>query len=148
MRSVQLDDFGKLFTKYGDAANNFWTKYITPHWGKWLTGGAIAWYLIDPEGFMDTAGNLTEEGIKRLTQAAGEVAATAISGMSKGIEQAMEKVGTESAKAVKRTIGNFFTSWTAFCGGIVILLGVGLALPFTRYFILKPLAFLFHKPKP
>ncbi|MDR0706203.1 MAG: hypothetical protein LBF88_14615 [Planctomycetaceae bacterium] len=148
MRAVQLEDFGKLFTKYGDAANNFWMKYITPHWGKWLTGGALAWYLLDPQGFMDTVGNLTEEGIKRLTQAAGDVAATAISGVSKGIEQAMEKVGTESAKAVKRTVGNFLTSWTAFFGGIVILFGVCLVLPFTRYFMFKPFAFLFRKPKP
>jgi hypothetical protein len=148
MRAVQLNDFGKLFTKYGDAANNFWTKYITPHWSKWLAGGVLAWYLLDPEGFMDTVGNLTEEGIKRLTQAAGDVVATAISGVSKGVEQAMEKIGTESAEAVKRTVGNFFTSWTAFCGGVVILFGVCLVLPFTRYFILKLVAFLFRKPNP
>jgi hypothetical protein len=91
MRAVQLDDFGKLFTKYGDAANNFWTKYVTPHWSKWMAGGVLAWYLLDPDGFMDTAGNLTEEGIKRLKQAAGDAIATVISDISKGSEQAIEK---------------------------------------------------------
>jgi hypothetical protein len=147
MKAVSLADYGKLFTKYGDAANNFWTKYVTPHWEKWLAGGALAWYLIDPDGFMDTVGNLTEEGLKRLTQCAGDVAATAIAGISKGVEHAAEKVGTASIDAVKRTAGNFFTSWTTCIGGIVILFIIACCLPFTRYFILKPFKFLLKKPR-
>jgi hypothetical protein len=146
MKAVSLTDYGKLFIKYGDAANNFWTKYVTPHWEKWLIGGVLAWYLIDPEGFMDIAGNMTEEGVKRLTQCIGDIAATAITGISKGVEHTVEKVGTASMDAVKRTVGNFFTSWTACVGGVVILFVIACCLPFTRYFILKPFKFLFKKP--
>ncbi|MDR2116902.1 MAG: hypothetical protein LBP87_11040 [Planctomycetaceae bacterium] len=147
IRTVSLVDYGKLFTKYGDAANNFWSKYVTPHWEKWLIGGALAWYLIDPEGFMDTVGNLTEEGLKRLTQCAGDIAAKAISGISKGVEQAVEKVGVASVEAVKRTAGNFFTSWTAFVGYVVVAFFIACCLPFTRFYILKPIKFLLKKPR-
>ena len=53
---------------------------MTPHWGKWLTGGALTAYLLAPEEFMDTAGNLTEGGFKKLTEMVGGATAAAIRG--------------------------------------------------------------------
>jgi len=147
-RAVTTADFGRLFTKYGERAQTFWTKYVTPHWGKWLGGGALAWYLLDPEGFMDTAGALTEEGLKRLTQCVGDVAAVAISGVSKGLEHAAEATGNAAIEAVKRFIKTVIFSLSGFIGSVLIILGIAVALPFTRYYVLKPFRFLFHKPKP
>jgi hypothetical protein len=141
MRAVTLADYGTLFTKYGDAANTFWTKYVVPHWGKWLIGGALAWYLLDPEGFMDTAGNLTQEGLKRLTECVGDAATVVIKGVSEGVGNAVEKV-------VKTSAESFFTSWKGFASLIAILFVIAIVLPFTRFYILKPFAFLLKKPKP
>jgi hypothetical protein len=150
MKTVTTADFGKLFTKYGDSAHHFWTKYVMPHWEKWLVGGALAWYLIDPEGFMDTAGMLTQEGVKRLTQCAGDITAKVIEGVSQGVEHAIEKVADASGNAVIRTgsavVASFFTGFKGIAALVFIILIIGLALPYTRYFLLKPFAFLFKKP--
>jgi hypothetical protein len=144
MRAVQLDDFGKLFTQHGDAAYAFWTKNVVPHWKLWLGGtvggGAVAWYLLDPQGFMDTAGNLTEEGFRRLTQFTGDVAAAIIRGAVEGAKTAVEKVAVATRES-------FFTSWSGVTVFILLVVGVVLALPFTRYFALRPFRFLLRKPK-
>jgi hypothetical protein len=151
MRAVTLNDYGKLFTKYGDNAKTFWDKYVVPHWGKWLVGGALAWYLIDPEGFMDNAGNLTKAGLERLTQCVGDVAAIAIEGVSKGAEKAIEKIATSTGDAVERigkaTLYSFFTSIKGIAALIVILFGVAVALPFTRFYVFGWFAFLLRKPR-
>jgi len=150
MRQATLQDFGRLFTTHGDAAHTFWTRYVVPHWNSWLIGGAagcaLAWYLIDPEGFMDTAGNLTEEGFKRLGEVAGHAAAGLIKGISEGATTAAEKIGDAATESMRKAASTMFFSWSGFVGSIVILFGIACCIPFTRYYVLRPFRFLFRSP--
>jgi len=86
-RVVTLADYSRVIDRYGEASVKFWNTYVSPHWGKWLTTGALAAYLYDPEGFQDAVGNLTEEGFRRLTALAGDVTASAIRGVGVGAGQ-------------------------------------------------------------
>ncbi|MCA9174739.1 MAG: hypothetical protein KDB14_09675 [Planctomycetales bacterium] len=92
-RGVTVADFGRLLSRQGEAGWKFWSTYVTPHWGKWLTGGALAALLIAPEEFMDTTGKITEGGIKRLTELVGTTAAAAIRGVAEGGGAAATQIG-------------------------------------------------------
>lgn len=139
MRAVQMGDFGQLFVKHGRAAERFWSEYVGPHWKAWLAGGALAWYLLDPEGFMDTAGRLTEEGFKRLTEALGEVLAIAIRGVGSG---AKEAIGT-SGEAILET---YLSDWRGLAALAATLLLLGFVFARTRYYLLGPLRWLRRPP--
>lgn len=53
-------------TEHG--AGIFWKTYVQPHPEPWLAGGLLATYLIRPEWFHDSAGRLTEQGSRQLTE--------------------------------------------------------------------------------
>lgn len=125
-RAVTLADFGRAVTRHGDATIRFWDTYVKPHWGKWLTGGALAAYLADPDYFQDAAGNLTEAGFKRLTGLVGEVAAGAIRGIGEGGGEAVRSAWTA-------LVETFFTGPNriySFVG--VLLFGAAILLRFRR----------------
>ncbi len=83
---------GELIAELWRAFNDrFWDGRLEPcpmffprstTYGRWIglftASGALAAYLINPEYFQDRAGDLTEAGLKHLTEFVGEVAASAI----------------------------------------------------------------------
>lgn len=139
MRAATMADFGQLFVRHGRAAERFWTRYVAAHWQAWLAGGALGWYLLDPEGFMDTAGELSEEGFKRLTQAVGDATAIAIRGIGSGAGEAVRKTG----EALRET---YFSGWhgLAALAGTLVLLAV--MFRWTRYYLLWPVRWLMRPP--
>ncbi|MCS6907719.1 MAG: hypothetical protein RML93_07550 [Anaerolineales bacterium] len=143
-RAVTVADFGKVLTRMGDAAWKFWQQYVLPHWKIWLASGALAAYLVNPEYFQDLAGNLTEEGFRRLTEFAGEVAARAIRGVGQGSGPAVEKVNSaiwetyfNGIKGIYAAVG---TAVVAFC--ILLLL-----FPRLRIWLWRPFQWLRQVPK-
>lgn len=91
-KAVTLADFGGVMTRFGEAAWNFWKRYVEPHWPLWVGSGALAAYLANPEFFQDAVGNLTKAGFKLLTEFVGEVAASAIRGLGEGTASATDRV--------------------------------------------------------
>lgn len=125
-RAVTVADFGRAIARHGEATIKFWDRYVQPHWGKWLTGGAIATYLVNPEGFQDAAGNLTEAGFHRLTELVGEVAAGAIRGTGQGAGEAARSVSSA-------VIETFFSGPNRIYSIVgVVFIGMALLLRFRR----------------
>lgn len=129
-KSVTVADFGRLLNKHGDAGWAFWSRYVRPHWGKWLAGGAVTAYLLAPEEFMDATGELTEQGAKKLTELVGAASAAVIRGVGAGSGKAAGEVG----RAVWET---YFGGWQ----GVLALLGtivfLAIVLPRPRRFLMS-----------
>jgi len=113
LRPVTLADFGKSLVNGGDRTWNFVTKKILPHWDRWLIGGALAAFVIDPDGFIDAAGELTERGVKRLTELVGQEASHAILGIGQGSGKAISKI-------VDAIFETYFANWRT---GVAALIG-------------------------
>ena len=116
-RAVSVADFGRLLSRNGEAGWRFWSTYVTPHWGKWLAGGALTAYLIAPEQFMDGAGKMTKGGVKKLTELVGATAAAAISGVAEGSEAAAGTIG----RAIRDSYLNGWQGVVAVLGTVVLL---------------------------
>lgn len=140
MRAATMADFGQLFVRHGPAAERFWTRYVASHWKAWLAGGALGWYLLDPDGFMNTAGELSEEGFKRLTQATGDATAIAIRGIGSGAGEAVRKTG----EALRET---YFSNWNGLAALAGTLLLLAVTLRGTRYYLLWPVRWLMRRPR-
>jgi hypothetical protein len=125
-QAVTLADYSRAIERYGEAAVRFWDTYVSPHWGKWISTGALAAYLYDPEGFQDAVGNLTEEGFRRLMVLTGEVAAGAIRGVGSGAGQATNNI--------RDAFVNTFFRWPSSVYSIVgiLLIGSAFMLRFRR----------------
>ncbi|NQW48684.1 MAG: hypothetical protein HQ464_13065 [Planctomycetes bacterium] len=125
-KAVTVADFGRAVARHGDATIRFWDTYVKPHWGKWLAGGAITAYLVDPQSFQDAAGNLTEAGFRSLTVLVGDVTAAAIRGVGQG--------GGDAAHSVWNAIfDTFFTGPNRFYSIVgVLFIGMALILRFRR----------------
>ena len=121
-RAVTVADFGRAVTRHGDATLRFWDSYVKPHWGKWLTGGAIAAYLADPDGFQDAAGNLTEEGFRSLTAIVGEVSAAAIRGAGQGAGDATRSIWEAIVETFFVGPNRIFSLVALLCFGMVMAL--------------------------
>ena len=80
MRAVVLDDIGSFFQKTGEAGKKFWEKSVRPHWKLWLGGTALAAILLAPEEFLDSAGELTKEGFKKVVSFGGDMLGNALAG--------------------------------------------------------------------
>ncbi len=124
VRSITLRDFGKLMIDQGKPAQQFWEKYVRPHWKTWMAGGAMAAYLADPETFMDIAGNLTEAGSQRLTALLGAATARVITGITAGTQQSIDSVSKSLVDAGRDTLGGLLVS------GLIML--TALSLTFYR----------------
>ena len=127
-RAATVADFGRLLNQHGDAGWTFWTRYVQPHWGKWLTGGAITAYLLAPEEFMDATGELTEQGAKKLTELVGAASAAVIRGVGAGSGNAASEVGN----AVWDT---YFGGWQGILALIGTLALLTIVLPRPRRFV-------------
>lgn len=138
-RAPTVADFGRLMTAYGSSANAFWNRYVMPHWKAWAASGALAWYLIDPDGFMDKAGGLTEEGCRRLTELAGAVTARAIRGTAEGSGSAIDDVARAAADS-------YFNGWRGALSLIGTVCVLAVVFPRTRRLVLRPFRWLFSVP--
>jgi hypothetical protein len=134
-RVVSLADFGRVMTRGGDASWSFWRTYVQPHWKVWLTSGALAAYLANPEAFQDAAGRLTESGFRRLTELAGEVTAAAIRGMGRGSANVVDRV----AESFHDTFWSGAKSRSALIGAAILLVAVSLSFRGVRSRVLRAL---------
>jgi len=113
LRPATVADLGKLLVEGGEGSWKFVSTKILPHWDKWLVGGALAAFLIDPEGFINVTGDLTEADTRRLTELVGEALSRAITGVAQGSGDATQKIGgaiwtsyfTEWRKGLAAAIG-------------------------------------------
>ena len=122
-RAVTVADFGYALTKYGDASWKFWKTYVQPHWKAWASSGALSAYLINPEYFQDRAGDLTEAGLKHLTEFVGEVIASAIRGTGMGSGKAIEHmVDAANETFIRSNLGLYPVIGTIIFLGCISLL--------------------------
>lgn len=139
-RVPTLTDFGKAMTRFGAGSKKFWDTTIRPHWKIWLASGALTAYILDPEGFQNATGELTEAGFQALTQLAGEAAAGAIRGVGEGSGAAAEAI----TQSLRETI---FASPYSIAGVVAFLLLMSLFFKRVRYYALAPFRWLNRSPR-
>lgn len=135
-RPVTLADFGRVMTEEGEASWKFWKTYITPHWKRWQTSGALALFLTNPEKFQNALGELTEYGFTEIGRLAANTAAAAIRGVGKGVGELAEQT-VQTTYQVPQHYPLAAAS---------LLLGVLLYFRRTRYYVLWPLRWLHQTP--
>ena len=140
-----LARLGELMADGSERSAKFYGKYVRGNEGKWLAGGALVFWMANPDAVQDAAGNLTETGFKKLSQLGGEVLASSLRGIAEGSKDAGRKL-------VGVTLEHYFSgpdAWAAWLGLGFFAYAVGVALPVTRRIFLKPLYFLMrprHSP--
>lgn len=137
MRVVTVADFGRTMSQGGKASWQFYQNYVRPNWKVWLAGTALAAYIIDPDGFQDAAGRITEKGIENAEKFGGKVLSAALQGAAKGGKQAVDEVFNTSTQ--------YFRDWEAWVGLAALVLVVSL-IPRLRFFVLWPVRWLCKKP--
>jgi hypothetical protein len=139
-RAVTLSDFSRTIGKMGQGGLDFFNKTIKPNWKVWTTSGLLAWWVLDPEGFQDTAGTITHEGAKRIAELAGEVVSSTVSGTIEGSGQAVANIGS-------RTWSAFLEQGTAGIIGILLALALAsLGFRRVRYYAMAPVRWLNRSP--
>jgi hypothetical protein len=139
-KTITLSDFTATIGKWGGASVDFFNNKIMPNWKVLAGSGVVAWWILDPGDFQDTAGNITEEGIKRITLLAGEVAARGMEGAIKGTGEGM-KIVTENVWTSFKDQGTYGVV------GVIVLLAFGsLAFRRVRYYVLAPFRWLNKSP--
>lgn len=139
-RAINLADFSATIVKMGQGGLDFFNSTIKPNWKVWVGSGLLTWWIIDPEGFQDTSGHLIEEGISRISQLAGEVAAKAAEGAIEGSGQAVANIG-------ERTWSGFKEQGLIGILGVLTLLVIGsLFFRRIRYYAFKPFRWLNRTP--
>ncbi len=138
LREIALNDFGRVMVDHGQAAHRFWVRYVTPHWKAWLASGALAAYLVAPETFMNTLGDLTEEGSRRLTALAGPIAAAAIRGATDGAQETIDQIGGAARDALLHRWGGVAALVVASALTLVLLRALAPGLKPCRGFPRSP----------
>lgn len=140
MRKITLADYTSTVAKMGDGGVEFFNKVIQPNWKLWVGTGLFTWWVIDPDGFQDTSGQLVEEGISRIQQLAGEVAASAALGVIDGSGKAVANIS-------EKTWEGFKSQGIAGILGVFVLLLLGsLFFKRVRYYALTPVRWLNREP--
>lgn len=138
-----LARFGELIGDASERFVTFYARYICGNEAKWAAGGALAWWLADPDSFQDALGELTEAGFKKAAELGGEALASALRGIAEG--------GKEAGKQVVGAAVEGFLSgpyaWAAWLALLVFVYLAGLALPGTRHLFLLPFRSLFRAPR-
>ena len=128
-RPLTVGDFGDFFHTLGDRGHHFWKHYVRPHWKLWLGGMALGAVLFAPEEFLDSIGNLTHEGLRKVTAFGGKVLGDALAGVARGLVEGtgggVRRVLDETLEAMRRT---FFTSLSGVVSACLIVLAVILVL--------------------
>ena len=138
-----LQRFAEVMRTNAGGAWKFWQQYIAPHPKKWIAGGALAAYLANPEFFHDAAGNLTEEGARRVTEIIGDAVRGGLKGAAQGGQNAMHEIWQEFVAHYLHGPG----AWMSWVGLGLVCWIVGILLPRTRRWFFAPVAWLFRKPK-
>lgn len=136
-----LARLGELLSEGSSGSVKFYQSYIRGNEGKWASGGALAWWLADPDSFQDAAGKLTEAGFKKLADLGGEVFASGLRGISEGSKDAAGKVATALTDGYLKGPH----AWAAWFGLLLFVYLIGLALPLTRSLFLKPFQLLLRR---
>lgn len=140
---TSLARFGELLGDTSDRFVTFYGRYIRGNEGKWAAGGALTWWLTDPDSFQDAVGGLTEAGFKNASELGGEVLASALRGIAEGGKKAGKEVFTA-------TVEGFFSGsyvWAAWLALLVFVYLAGLAMPVSRHLFLLPVRTLFRAPR-
>ena len=140
-RAVTLADFTETISKMGKGGLDFFNNTIKPNWKVWAGSGLAAWWILDPEGFQNTAGELTHEGARLIAELAGEITASAVSGTVEGSGKAVADIGA-------RTWSAFREQGFAGVVGVLLVLALGsLAFGRVRYYALAPFRWLNKTPE-
>lgn len=140
-KSITLTDFTATVGKLGEAGADFFSRKIMPNWKVLAGSGVVAWWILDPEGFQDTAGDLTEEGIRRVTLLAGEVAARSMEGAIRGTGEGLKSISTNVWSGFQ-DLGMYGVV------GIILLIAFGsLAFRRIRYYAFMPFRWLNRSPE-
>lgn len=140
-RAVTLADFTETISKMGKGGLDFFNNTIKPNWKVWAGSGLAAWWILDPEGFQNTAGELTHEGARRIAELAGEITASAVTGTVEGSGNAVADIGA-------RTWSAFREQGFAGVVGVLLVLALGsLAFGRVRYYALAPFRWLNKTPE-
>lgn len=140
-RAITLADFTETISKMGKGGLDFFNNTIMPHWKVWAGSGLLAWWILDPQSFQDTAGELTHEGSKRIAELVGEITASAVSGTVEGSGNAVAAIGSRTWSAFREQ---------GFAGiiGVLLVLALGsLAFGRVRYYALAPFRWLNKTPE-
>ena len=133
-----LARFGELMGEPSGRFGTFYERYMRGHEGKWLAGGALSLWLIDPDSFQDATGKLTEQGFRKLTSLMGEASAAAIRGIGEGSKEAAKK----NIEAFRDSFLHGPHAWAAWVGFAFFLYAAGILLPATRRLFLFPFRWL------
>lgn len=139
---TSLARFSELMRAGEGGAWTFWRHYVTPYWKKWAVAGTLAAYLANPELFHNAAGEVTEEGARRLSEALGVIVTSALTGSGEG----GSKTAQEIWLAFKKHFLSGPSAWGAWLGLGLVIWFVGTLLPRTRRICLAPLTWLLRKP--
>lgn len=138
-----LARFGELIGDTSERFVTFYARYIRGNEKKWAAGGALVWWLADPDSFQNALGELTEAGFKKAAALGGEALASALRGIAEGGKEAGKQV-------VTATVEGFLSgpyAWAAWLALLVFFYLAGLALPISRRLFLLPVRALFRVPR-
>lgn len=120
LRPAALDDLGTFLYQQEGRGYHFWTTYVRPHWKLWLGGGALTAILLAPDEYLDSAGDLTQEGLRKVIKFGGETLGSAIAGVAQGMGEAAVATVKHSVTGVASA---FFTSAWGVTTVLLIALG-------------------------
>ncbi len=132
-RAITFQDFVSTVVKYKDPAWDFIQTYIRPHWKMLAGSGLVAAFLLEPDLFIDTAGQLTKHALQEFSRLGIEVSAAVAEGTADGIRQGV-RTSTE------RLFDGFDLYTIIGISGLFI--GIGLFFKRTRYYIAWPFRWL------
>ena len=130
-----LARLGELLSDGSERFADFYTRYIRGNEGKWVAGGALTWWLTDPDSFQDATGQITKAGFQKLTELAGHATASALTGIAEGGKEAGREIVAEVTKGFFE--GSY--AWAAWLALAVFIYAGGLFLPATRALFFRPL---------
>ena len=136
-----LARLGELLSESSGRFEKFYERYVRGNEGEWAAGGALAWWLADPDSFQDAAGRFTEAGTRKLTELVGALGAATLTGVAEGSTEAARQVGNA-------LVHGYFTgayAWAAWVGLVLFVYLIGIALRLTRPLFLAPIFFLFRR---
>ena len=140
-RTITLADFSATISKMGRGGVNFFNQTIRPHWKTWIGSGLLTWWVLDPEGFQNSSGELIHDGSRRIVELAGDTAASAMTGVIEGSGNAVSNFAS-------RTWSQFQAQGLVGIIGILILLTLGsLAFRRVRFYAATPFRWLNRRPQ-
>lgn len=144
LRAVTLNDFGKFFQQQPSRARHFWTTYVRPHWKAWLGGTALTAVIVTPDEYLDEAGNVIKDKIKKLIGFGGTVIGDILGGAGEGAGEGLAEILRKSFYGIMT--GFFSSGWGIVA--FVLLSGIMIfSVPFTRKLVFGLFALIRNRPQ-